>query len=90
MIQWLKTDRSKTKCMLNQFKQFHNHDFAVLAYLAVVKLLLHLFTNGQYGYFADELYYMAAGEHLEWGFAEFPPLIAVIANLSRGMMSDSW
>ncbi|GAP94265.1 glycosyltransferase family 39 protein [Leptolyngbya sp. NIES-2104] len=75
--------------MLGQLKQFHNRDFAFLGCLAGVKLLLHLFTNGQYGYFADELYYMAAGEHLAWGFAEFPPLIAVMANLSRGMLGDS-
>lgn len=32
-------------------------DFAVLAYLSIFKLILHLLTNGNYGYFRDELYY---------------------------------
>ena len=34
---------------------------ANLAYLASFKLMLHLLTNGNYGYFMDELYYIAAG-----------------------------
>ena len=35
---------------------------ALLAYLALAKLLVHLLTNGNYGYFRDEFYYIAAGE----------------------------
>jgi len=34
----------------------------LLGFLALCKLLLHLLTNGNYGYFRDDLYYMAAGE----------------------------
>lgn len=64
-------------------------DIAILCYLGLGKLLLHFFTNNQYGYFGDELYYMAAGEHLDWGFAEGAPLTPVIANLSRWLMGDS-
>ncbi len=74
---------------LSQPKRFLTSDFALLGSLALVKLLLHFLTNGQYGYFSDELYYIAAGEHLDWGYAEFPPLIAVMANLSRGLLGDS-
>jgi hypothetical protein len=33
---------------------------AILVYLALLKLLLHLVTAGNYGYFRDELYYIAA------------------------------
>jgi len=57
--------------------------------LALAKLMLHFLTNGQYGYQIDELYYMACGEHLDWGYTELPPLIAVIANLSRSLFGDS-
>ena len=32
---------------------------AVLVLLALVKLLVHLFTAENYGYFRDELYYIA-------------------------------
>src|SRR3712207_7321635 len=52
---------------------------ALLAYLALAKLLLHLLTAGNYGYFRDELYYMAAGERLDLGYVDFPPFVALVA-----------
>src|SRR2546421_11925324 len=58
-------------------------DLAVIVYLATAKLLLHLLTNGHYGYFRDELYYLACGDHLAWGYADQPPLIAVVARATR-------
>lgn len=57
--------------------------------LALAKLMLHFLTNGQYGYQIDELYYIACGEHLDWGYTELPPLVAVITNLSRSLFGDS-
>ncbi|MDI3340152.1 MAG: hypothetical protein QJR03_06425 [Sphaerobacter sp.] len=40
---------------------------ALLALLAVVKLAAHLAVAGNYGYFRDELYYLAAGRHRTLG-----------------------
>ncbi|KAM3108893.1 glycosyltransferase family 39 protein [Phormidesmis sp. 146-33] len=79
----------RLSAQFNPSTRFLSSDFALLGCLAALKLLLHFLTNGRYGYFSDELYYIAAGEHLDWGFAEFPPLIAVIANISRGLLGDS-
>ena len=56
---------------------------ALLAYLALAKLLVHLLTNGSYGYFRDEFYYMAAGERLDLGYLEFPPLVALVTTFIR-------
>ncbi|PSB26192.1 glycosyltransferase family 39 protein [Stenomitos frigidus] len=70
-------------------RQWFSSDIAILCYLGLCKLLLHFATNHQYGYFGDELYYMAAGEHLDWGFAEGSPLTPAIANLSRWLLGDS-
>lgn len=50
---------------------------------------MHLFTNGRYGYFRDELYMLACGEHLAWGYVDHAPLIALIARLSRAAFGDS-
>src|SRR5438046_10734444 len=47
--------------------------------LASAKLLFHLLTANRYGIFRDELYYLACGEHLDWGYVDQPPLIALVA-----------
>lgn len=60
-----------------------------LAVLAGAKLLLHLFTNGNYGYFIDELYYIACSEHLDFGYVDHPPLSVVVLWLSRAVLGDS-
>src|SRR5436305_5817033 len=64
-------------------------DLAIIIYLALANLLLHFLTNSHYGYFRDELYYLACGEHLAWGYADQPPLIALVARISRATMGDS-
>jgi hypothetical protein len=62
---------------------------AILVYLGLFKFLLHLFTAGNYGYFRDELYYAAAGEHLDFGYVDFPPLVALVAAATRALFGDS-
>jgi len=62
---------------------------ALLAYLALAKLLVHLLTNGNYGYFRDEFYYIAAGERLDLGYVDFPPFVAIVADVSRFLLGDS-
>src|ERR1044072_5840799 len=56
---------------------------------AAVKLALHLYTGRHYGYFVDELYYLACAQHLAWGYVDQPPLIAVIARAARLLLGDS-
>lgn len=62
---------------------------AIAIYFAIIKLLIHLFTNGQYGYFRDELYHLAAAQHLDWGYVDFPPLVALIAKISTVFLGTS-
>jgi 4-amino-4-deoxy-L-arabinose transferase-like glycosyltransferase len=45
--------------------------------------------NGRYGYWIDELYFIACGEHLDWGYVDHPPLTAVVAKVSRWLLGDS-
>jgi hypothetical protein len=51
--------------------------------------VLHLLFNGRYGYFIDELYYLACSHHLAWGYVDQPPLIAVITWIERITIGDS-
>ena len=53
--------------------------------VALATLALHLATNGQYGFFRDELYFIACGQRLAWGYVDQPPLIALVARLSSAM-----
>ena len=62
---------------------------AIVLVLAGVKLLFHLLIAGRYGIFRDELYYLACGEHLDWGYVDQPPLIGLIAWIARHLFGDS-
>src|SRR5262249_3105848 len=51
--------------------------------LCAAKLLLHVFTSVQrYGYFRDELYYLDMARHLDWGYVDAAPLIAVYTRVA--------
>ncbi len=56
---------------------------------AIAKLLIHLYANRYYGYFTDELYYLACARHLAWGYVDQPPMIALIARLGVALGGDS-
>ncbi len=62
---------------------------AIVVALAFTKLLVHLATAGVYGLFVDELYFLACGEHLAWGYVDMPPLTALQAWLARTLFGDS-
>jgi 4-amino-4-deoxy-L-arabinose transferase-like glycosyltransferase len=57
--------------------------------IAAVKLLLHLYAARNYGYFVDELYFIACGNRLAWGYVDMPPLIAAMMKLTRLPFGDS-
>jgi len=50
--------------------------------LSGVKLLLHLLTAGRYGYFRDELYFLDCARHLDWGYVDHAPLVALYAKIA--------
>ena len=56
---------------------------AIVLYLALGKLLLHLLTASRYGVFRDEMYYVACSEHLAWGYVDHPPMNVLIAWVAR-------
>ncbi len=60
-----------------------------MVYLAGAKFLFHVLTANRYGIFRDELYYLACAEHLDWGYVDQPPLIALVAWIARHLFGDS-
>jgi len=60
-----------------------------LVALVLVKLGLHAVAAAAYGYFRDELYYLASTEHLDWGYVEHPPLSIALLAAWRAIFGDS-
>ena len=57
--------------------------------LPALVVLFHLATARGYGYFRDELYYLACARHLDFGYVDQPPLVAVIARLVSATLGTS-
>jgi len=74
---------------LPKMREWLRGENLVLAGLGLATVLIHLVVINHYGYFRDELYYMACGEHLDWGYVDFPPLIGLVAYVVRGTLGDS-
>ena len=62
---------------------------AIVLYIALVKLAIHLYAARFYGFFGDELYFVACSRHLAWGYVDQPPLIAVIIAIERLLFGES-
>lgn len=65
------------------------NDTAVLIYLAAISLVGHMLVAGNYGYFRDELYYLADGKHLAGGYVDQPLLIGWLAALTNLLFNDN-
>ena len=68
---------------------FWQSPIAISYALALVKIFLFLIAGGSYGYFRDELYFLACTEHLAFGYPDHAPLSVWIAKLSREIFGDS-
>ena len=62
---------------------------ALLFSLALAKLLVQFAAINQYGYFVDELYFMAASERLDWGYVDMAPMAPLVIASARLLMGDS-
>ena len=62
-------------------KAFRLGDLQFLILLAVIRLIIHVLTNGQYGFHRDALAFLDNGQNLSWGFVEYPPLTPFIGRV---------
>src|SRR5215831_6631292 len=67
----------------------YSSESILIAVFSMAALLVHLLTNGRYGYFRDELYYIACGRHLDFGYVDQPPLSILLLRLSHLLLGDS-
>ena len=70
-------------------RPWYRTDTAVLVSLALAQIVVHLPFLQEYGYFRDELYYIACSNHLAWGYVDQPPLSIGILAIVRLVLGDS-
>src|SRR5277367_3087723 len=71
------------------FPTWFSTDMAVAYLLATVAVALQMATNGRYGYFRDELYYLALSHHLAWGYVDLAPMAPLVLYTSRSIFGES-
>src|SRR5437773_2237477 len=64
-------------------------EFRIPLALAACQLALQVIFHGNYGYFRDELYYIACSDHLAFGYVDQPPLSIALLRVSRLFLGDS-
>ncbi len=64
-------------------------DTAMLLGIATAFALLHLFTNGRYGFHRDELQFLSDARHLDWGFVAYPPLTPFLEHIALSLFGVS-
>jgi hypothetical protein len=71
------------------YESWFSTDIAVAYLVAAVAFALQMATNGRYGYFRDELYYLALSHHLAWGYVDLAPMAPLVAYIGRVLFGDS-
>ncbi|HTS09774.1 MAG TPA: glycosyltransferase family 39 protein [Candidatus Eisenbacteria bacterium] len=57
--------------------------------IAAVIALLHIATNGRYGFHRDELQFLSDARHLDWGFVAYPPFTPLVERISLSIFGLS-
>jgi hypothetical protein len=55
----------------------------------LIKIGLNFLAISNFGFHRDELLHLALGDHLDWGYKEVPPFIAVLAKLTTMLFGNS-
>lgn len=64
-------------------------DVAILVYLALATVILHLFVNVNYGFHRDELVTLDDARHLAWGYVAYPPITPFFGRISLLLFGTS-
>src|SRR5437764_10237104 len=57
--------------------------------LAIAALMVHLLTIHRYGYFRDELYFIACARHLDFGYVDLAPVSALLLRIGLMLFGTS-
>lgn len=74
-------------CMSYQNRKSSYTNFILI--FVLIKIGLNLLGISNFGFHRDELLHLALGDHLDWGYKEVPPFIAVLAKLTTTFLGNS-
>ena len=60
--------------------------FLVYGIAAICLIAIHLATNNVLGFHIDELYYLASGRHLAFGYVDYPPIVPLVGRLETAVL----
>ncbi|MGN6639539.1 MAG: glycosyltransferase family 39 protein, partial [Mucilaginibacter sp.] len=74
---------------MHTLKRNKSNYYSFILLFVAIKIGLNLFAISHFGFQRDELLHLALGDHLDWGFKEVPPFIAVLAKISTTIFGSS-
>jgi hypothetical protein len=63
--------------------------WAMVGWVAGLKVAFQLVTAGLYGAHRDEFYYLEGGHHLAWGYVDHPPMVPALDRLGEIVFGHS-
>jgi hypothetical protein len=64
-------------------------DTLALVGIAVTAAVIHVLTNGRYGFHRDELQFLSDARHLDWGFVAYPPFTPFVERIALDVFGGS-
>jgi 4-amino-4-deoxy-L-arabinose transferase-like glycosyltransferase len=64
-------------------------DYLPPALIAAAVVILHVATDGRYGFHRDELQVLDDARHMAWGFVAYPPVTPFLARISTALFDTS-
>jgi hypothetical protein len=57
--------------------------------IAATVAVIHVLTNGRYGFHRDELQFLSDALHPDWGFVAYPPLTPIVERIALALFGPS-
>jgi hypothetical protein len=88
---YIPNPQGENTSMLNRvlLRKLLASDYTIPAAIALLQIIIQVLVHGSYGYFRDELYYIACSKHLAFGYVDQPPLSIAILAINRWILGDS-
>src|SRR5579862_9638700 len=64
-------------------------DTWALVGIAAIIALVHVLTNGRYGFHRDELQVLSDARHMDWGFVPYPPFTPFVEHVGLAIFGVS-